>query len=65
MMQNYQTLKKIFTFSDDNKSTSEKLDAKIINEKLVNESDISEFINKSYLKKRMELTAKGEPKAEK
>ena len=65
MMQNYQTLKKIFTFSDYNKSTSENLDAKIINEKLVNESDISEFINKSYLKKRMELTGKGEPKAEK
>ena len=45
---------KYFTTSDYNKFTNEILDAKIKNKKLVNKSDISEFINSSNLDKKIE-----------
>ena len=57
--------KKYFTTSHYNKFTNEILNAKLKNKKLVNKSDISEFINNSDLDKKIETFAtKVELKAE-
>ena len=62
---NIRLAKKYFTISDSNKFTIETLDAKTKNKKLVNESNISGFINSIDLNKKLYMLAtKAELKSE-